>query len=92
MASTKEKQVGHDDAPQSGGRRIDYGYQRREHDRCVGVEAEQHARDFDRGERDRRHDHHIEEDAEIDGAEAAQEGGGGARIAQLVEIDIGQRA
>jgi len=44
------------------------------------------------GEGNRRHNRNVEEDAEIDGAEAAQEGGRHAGIAQLVEINVGQRA
>ena len=88
----EQKQIGDHHAPQPGGGGVNHGDQRGEHDRGVGVEAEQHARDLDRGERDRGHDHHVEEHAEIDGAEAAQEGGRRAGIAQLVEIDVGQRA
>ena len=61
-------------------------------DSDVRVEAEQDAGDLYCGEGKRRHNRNVEEDAEIDGAEAAQEGGRHAGIAQFVEINVGQRA
>ena len=35
--------------------------------------TEQDAADLDAGEQDRGHDHHVEEDAQVHGPEAAQE-------------------
>ena len=55
-------------------------------------EAEQHAADLDRGERDVGHDQHVEQYAEVGGPKPAEPGGGSARVAEFVELDVGPHA
>ena len=56
--------------------------------RLPALQAEQHSRDLAGREIDRRHDHAVEEEAEIDGPEAAHRARGPARIADLVELEV----
>jgi hypothetical protein len=86
----EEEQIGDDDAPQTRRGRVENRRRSGEEHDLVLRHAQQHAPDLDRGERDRRHDHHVEEDAQVDGPESAQERGGRSRVAQLVESDVGQ--
>ena len=79
-------------APQARVRREDDVQQAHEDERLPVVEAEEHVRDLDRGEVDRGHDHAVEEEAEIDRPEAAHEARGLARVAQLVELEVGEDA
>ena len=59
---------------------------------CHRVEPEQNRRDLARGEVHRGHDHAVEEQAEVHRAEPADDAGGLARVADLVELEIGQHA
>src|ERR1035441_3543821 len=60
--------------------------------RLPPVEPEQHGGDLAGRQVHRRHDHAIEEQAQIDRAEPAHRGGGFAGIAHLVEFQIGEHA
>ena len=60
-----------------------------EHERLPAGQAEQHAGDLARRQVDGRHDHAVEEQTEVDGAEPAHHAGGGAGVADLVELEIG---
>src|SRR6185295_9934435 len=60
--------------------------------RLPALEPEQDAADLARGEVDRRHDHAVEEQPQVDGAKAADDAGSFARIPDFVELEIGQHA
>src|ERR1022692_909122 len=56
------------------------------------VETEQHGGDLHGGEVDGGHDHAVEEETEIDGAEAAHGAGGLSGVAHFVEFQVGEDA
>ena len=60
--------------------------------RLPTVEAEQDRGDLDGGQIDGGHDHAVEEEAEIDGAEAAHGAGGFSGVAHLVKLEVGEDA
>src|SRR5881296_1841581 len=84
-------EVGQHDTRQPGAGGVDHGDGTADEDRGLAIPAEHHAGDFGRREIDGRHDHDVEEHAEVDRAKSAQERGGLAGVAQLVERDIGER-
>src|SRR5690606_34247377 len=57
-----------------------------------GRQAKQDAGDLAGGEVDGGEDEAVEEQAEVDGAEAADGGGGASRVAQFVELEVGEDA
>ena len=63
-----------------------------ERERLPSIEAEQNAGNLARRQIHRRHDHAVEEQAEIHRAEAAHDRRGFAGVADLVELEIGQDA
>ena len=61
-------------------------------ERLPALEAEEDAGDLARGQVDRRHDHAVEQQAEIDGAEPAHDAGRVPRVADLVELEVREDA
>ncbi len=88
----EQQQIGDHHTPKPRGGGVDDRNRPGDEHGGVLVHAEQHAGDLDRRQRDRGHDHHVEEDAQVERPEAAQERGDPAGIAQLVEADVGERA
>ncbi len=60
--------------------------------RLPAAETEQHGGDLAGGEIHRGHDDAVEEQAEVEGAEAAHGAGGLAGVAELVEFQVGEHA
>ncbi len=79
-------------APQAGDRRKRHVDHRAHRQRLPHRPAKQHVGNLRGGEIHRGHDHDVEEQPEIDGAKRAHGGGGRARIANLVELEIGEHA
>ena len=79
-------------APQPGERGERHVEHADQQQRLPAIEAEQDAGDLARRQVHRRHDQAVEEQAEVDGAEAAQRRRGAAGVAQLVELEVGQDA
>ena len=67
-------------------------YHRADQQRLPHRPAEHDVGDLGGGQVHRRHDHAVEEEPEIDGAEPAHPRGGLARVAHLVELEIGEHA
>jgi len=66
-------EVGEHDARQPGARGVHHRDGAADEHGGVTIPAEHHAGDLGRGKIHRRHDHHVEEHAEVDRAEPAQE-------------------
>ena len=66
----EENQVRDDDPPQTGGRRVQRGHRAGDKHDLVLRRPKEDATDLDRGERHRRHNHAVEEDAQVQGPEA----------------------
>ena len=60
-------------------------------ERPDGREVEHGATDLNRCERDGRHDQDVEEDAQVERTEPAQDGGGLAGVADFVEAEVGRQ-
>ncbi len=84
--------IDHQDTPETGVRGEDDIEQSHGQQRFPARKAEEDGGDFAGGEVDGRHNDAVEEEAEVDGAEAADRAGGLAGIAQLVEFEIGEHA
>ena len=84
--------VGDHHAPQPGCRGEDDRHDGANRERFRARPAEQHARDLHGGEVDAGDDEAVEEQAEVDRAKAADERGGLPRVAQLVELEVGEHA
>ena len=84
--------VGHHDAPESGHRGEEDRDRRGEEQGALHGPAEDDVADLGGGQIHGRHDDAVEEEAEIDGAETAHEGGRLAGIPDLVELEIGEDA
>ena len=69
-------------------RRVDAHRDERHGERRRGREAEDRRADLDRRERDGTHDDDVEDEPEVDGAEAAQRLRRRARVADLVEAEV----
>ena len=78
------------DAPEARDRGEDDVEQADEEEGLPAVEPEEDGGDLAGGQVDRGHDDAVEEEAEVDRAEAADDAGGLARIAELVELEVGQ--
>ena len=61
-------------------------------ERLPPLEAEEDSRDLAGGQVDRRHDHAVEQQAEVDGAEAADDARRRPRVADLVELEVSEHA
>ena len=84
--------VDHQHAPQAGMRGEYHVEQAHRQQRLPAVEPEQHGGDLARRQVHRGHDDAVEEEAQVDRAEAAHRAGGLAGIAQLVEFQVGEHA
>src|SRR5512140_662675 len=78
------------DAPEAGDRGEDDVEDADEEERLPAIEPEEDGGDLAGGQIDRGHDDAVEEEAEVDRAKAADDAGGLARIAELVELEVGQ--
>ena len=79
-------------APEPGDRGEEDRDRRGEEEGALHRPAEDDVADLGGGEIHRRHDDAVEEETEVDGAESADEGGGLAGVADLVELEVGEDA
>jgi len=84
--------VDDEDAPQPGIGRKDDVQRADEHERLPSREAEQNAGNLAGRKIHRRHDHAVEEEAEIQRPKATNDGRGFARVPDLIELQIGEDA
>jgi len=82
--------VGDEHAPQAGHGCEEHRDHAHQQQRLLHGPAKHDVGDLRRSEVYRRHDHAVEEQAEVDRAEAADERRGFPRVAHLVELKIGQ--
>ncbi len=83
-------EIGDEHAPESGRGRegdVDHGA---DGQRLPHRPAQHHVGDLHGGEVHRRHDHQVEKEAEVQRAKSAHERGRLARVADLVELEIGE--
>ena len=88
----EEVEVGVDRAANAADRRVEDARHRRDGKDDPRGHVEEDGSELDRAQENRRHDDEVVDDAEIDGAEAAQKRGRASRIAQLIERDVRRRA
>ena len=82
-------EIGPDRSGQPAQRRIDRHRHQGDAERRHGAEAEHHLPDLDRRQRDRRHDHHIEEHTQIERPESPQHRCGPSPVPNLIEPEVG---
>lgn len=88
----EEDEIGEKDSAQSTERGKNNGDESGVEKAFPRFETEHDAADFDGRERDGRHDHDVKNNSEINGPEAAEEGGGLAGVTEFIEFDIGRNA
>jgi hypothetical protein len=92
MARVNWKKSADDHAPEAADRGVDAGDRQADEDRREPVPPERHGEDLGHGQVHPAHDHAVDQDAEVEGAETAQERRGPARVAQFRELDVGEDA